>query len=219
MRAALGLLLAAGAALAGGPEAAAPDQPGARGPMPATGIDEKPRRGPYAEATLGAFTALGGSRTLSSAQPYLGLTLGHDLGEAAAVFASLGIGAVSNSCYQTRVPASCAAADSFGATFVEVGASYGLHVVPRVLVSLKALGGLTFFSPGPFTQKDGSTVPGSLAAPHAGGGLGVDYDTHLDHFVVGLDTVVRYSMVARPDGSGTAGIPSLAILPRVRYVF
>ena len=215
---ALGLLLAAGAAFANGTEGAA-DQPGARSPVPATGIDEKPRRGTYAEATLGAFTTLGGSRTFSTGQPYLGLTLGREIGEAAALFASLGIGAVSNSCYQAGPAASCAAADSFGATFLEAGASYGVHLVPRVLLSAKVLGGLTFFSPGPFTQKDGTTVPDSLTAPHVGGGLGLDYETHLDHFGLGLDAVLRYSMVARPDGSGTARIPSFALMPRVRYVF
>ncbi|HEX9602486.1 MAG TPA: hypothetical protein VF973_01965, partial [Myxococcales bacterium] len=55
--------------------------------------------------------------------------------------------------------------------------------------------------------------------PHAGAGLGLDYKTRLDHFGVGLEAILRYSLAPRPDGGGKGGIASLALLPRIRYVF
>ena len=62
--------------------ASAPADPAARPPdsVPVAGVDDAPRRGTYVEAALGVFTAMGGSRRFSSGQPYLGMTVGHDLG-------------------------------------------------------------------------------------------------------------------------------------------
>ena len=102
--------------------------------------------------------------------------------------------------------------------FLELGGSYGVPVAPRLLLSGKALLGVTVFSPGPFTNDRGA-VPDRLVAPHAGAGVGLEYQTHLSHFAVGLDTMVRYSLVSPPAGEGKSGIASIAILPRVRYVF
>ncbi|HWE22970.1 MAG TPA: adventurous gliding motility protein CglE [Myxococcales bacterium] len=184
--------------------------------VPSTGVEEPPRRGTFAEAAVGVFTAMGGSRTFSNAQPYLGLTFGRDLGRAASLFLSVGYGAASNSCFQRSPQGDCLASDSFGATFLEIGGSYGAAVAPRLLVTGRALVGATVFSPAPFTNES-TGVPDQLIAPHAGGGVGLEYQTHLSHFVVGLDGIVRYSLVSRPDGK--TGIASLAILPRVKYVF
>src|SRR5712692_8646004 len=97
--------------------------------VPANGVDEPPRRGTYTEMSLGVFTAMGGSQALSNGQPYIGMTLGREIGMQTAVFASLGIGAASASCYQVDSRSGdCLAADSFGATFVEGGLSYGFPV-------------------------------------------------------------------------------------------
>ena len=208
-------LLLAAAARGGEPEPGA-DRPLARTPIPSNGVDEAPRRGTFAEASLGAFATLGGSRALSNAQPYLGLTVGRDLGAASSLFASVGAGASSNSCFQPAAPGSCAGTDSFGATFLEVGASTGAWLTRRLLVSGKLMGGMTLLSPGPFTL--GTAVPEQAIAPHAGAGLGLEYKTRLDHFGVGLDAILRYSLASRPDG-GKGGIASLALLPRIRYVF
>jgi hypothetical protein len=219
MRLLLAAMLCAAAARAGEPDASASDQPAGLGAIPTQGVEQKPRHGTFAEAALGIFSTLGGSRAFSSAQPYLGMSAGREMGRTAALFVSLGIGASSNSCYQRSAgDAGCAGADSFGATFVELGASYGVPLASRALVSGKLVGGLTLFSPGPFTRKDGA-VPEASFAPHAGAGLSVDYATRLDHFAVGLDALARYSFVSRPDGSARAGIASLALMPRIRYVF
>ena len=194
---------------------------GAAQAAPANGIDEPPRRGTFVETSLGVFTALGGNVPLSNLQPYIGLTFGRELGEAATVFASLGIGAASASCYQVDArTGSCLAADSFGATFVEGGASYGFMVGLRSLLSLKMVAGFTDLSPGPV--RDGASVPNHLPGFHLGAGASLDYDTHLEHFAVGIDALLRYTLARyTPSGgnSQTLGLPSLAVMPRIRYVF
>ena len=99
-----------------------------------------------------------------------------------------------------------------------MGASAGTQVGPRTLVSAKVLGGVGIFSPGPFARLDGA-VPDRVVAPHLGMGVGIDYDTHLDHFSVGIDALGRYSVANKPDGQGRAAIASVAVMPRIRYVF
>lgn len=192
-----------------------------RGAVPANGVDEPPRRGTFVETSLGFFTVMGGSTPLSNGQPYLGMTIGREVGERAAVFASLGIGAASASCFQVDSRSgNCLAADSFGATFVEGGASYGLQVALRTLISLKMVAGFTDLSPGPVVN--GSAVPDHLPGFHLGAGASLDYDTHLDHFAVGIDALIRYTLARyTPSGgnSQTLGLPSLAVMPRIRYVF
>lgn len=189
--------------------------------VPANGIDEEPRRGTYVETSLGVFSAMGGSEPFSKLQPSLGLTLGRQVGARAALFASLGIGAASASCYQIAPDTgACAAADSFGATFLEGGAAYGMALGRRSSLSFKALAGFTDLSPGPV--RNGASVPAHLAGFHLGGGAALDYDTRLDHFAVGVDALLRYTLARYTlagGGTRTLGLPSLALLPRVRYVF
>jgi hypothetical protein len=195
--------------------AAAQTDPAARPPdsLVVSGVEEAPRRGTYVEASVGVFTAMGGTRPFSSGQPYLGLTIGRDLGKRASVFASLGLGAASATCYQVSPGGdSCLGADSFGATFLEVGLAYGFPVAARMLVGLKLLGGFTDLSPGP-VRRDG-TVPDHMLGPHAGAGLSLDYDTQLDHFAVGLDALVRETFAG-----SSLKVTSLAVMPRIRYVF
>jgi len=88
-----------------------------------------------------------------------------------------------------------------------------------MLLSGKLMGGMTLLSPGAFTRKDGTTVSDQAIAPHAGAGLGLEYKTRLDHFGLGLEAILRYSLASRADGGGKGGIASLALLPRIRYVF
>jgi hypothetical protein len=212
MRIAALLLLAAVAASAEEPRIE-PQVPA----FPSVGVDPAPRRGIFAETALGAFATLGGSARVSAVQPYLSLTAGRNLGERSALFFSLGIGASGQSCFD-RGQTGCAAADSFGVTFLEMGASAGTQVAPRTTVSAKVLGGVGIFSPGPFAHLDGS-VPDRVVAPHLGMGVGIDYDTHLDHFSVGIDALTRYSLANKPDNQGRAAIASVAVMPRIRYVF
>ena len=181
--------------------------------VPANGVDERPHRGTYVETSLGVFMATGGNAGVSNAQAYLGMTLGHEIGEQAAIFASLGIGAVSASCYLPGSNGNCLAADSFGATFVEGGVSYGFPVALRTLLSIKVVAGFTDLSPGPVQTSSGN-VPDHVPGFHFGGGASLDYDTHLDHFAVGIDALLRYTMAKY-----SMTMPSIAVMPRIRYVF
>jgi len=193
---------------------AQPD-PGERPPdtVVVAGVDDAPRRGTYVEAALGLFTAMGGTRPFSSGEPYLALTFGRDLGSRASVFASLGLGAARSSCYQLSPTGdSCLGADSFGATFLELGVSYGFAIAPRTMLAAKVLGGFTDLSPGP-VQRNGS-VPDHVPGVHAGGGFSLDYDPRLDHFAVGIDAVIRETFARYG-----VRMPSLVVMPRIRYVF
>lgn len=194
--------------------AAAQPDPAARPPdsVPVAGVADAPRRGMWVQAALGVFTAMGGSRRFSSGQPYLGMTLGHDVGERASLFASLGVGQASAQCYQADPAGGCLGADSFGATFLELGVSYGIPLLPRTLLSLGLLGGLTDMSPGPV--QSGGTVPDHLRGFHAGAAVSFEYRTRLDHFGLGIDAIFRETFA-----SAGLKVPSLAVMPRIRYVF
>jgi len=191
--------------------AAQPD-PGARpaDSVQVTGVDDAPRRGTWVEASLGVFSAVRTGGSFSRGQPYLGLTVGRDLGKRASIFGALGVGAASASCYQPSNDG-CLAADSFGVTFLELGVAWAFPVVERFSISLKGLGGLTDLSPGPVRRND--SVPDHVSGFHAGAGLSFDYDTRLDHFGVGLDAVAR-----RTFAPGFK-LTSVAVMPRIRYVF
>src|SRR3989442_13202924 len=133
---------------------------------------------------------MGGTRTFSSGQPYLAMSLGHDLGARASIFASLGLGAASASCYQISPGGdSCLGADSFGATFLELGFAYRFGIAPRTTLSAKVLGGFTDLSPGP-VQSHG-VGPDPVPGLHAGGGLSLDYDTRLHQFSVAIDSALQ----------------------------
>jgi hypothetical protein len=92
-------------------------------------------------------------------------------------------------------------------------------LVPRLLLSGKLVGGLTVLSPGPARDTAANAVPDNLFGVHGGGGLALDYDTRLDHFAIGIDALVRYTVAQRPGGAGSLGLASLAVMPRLRYVF
>ncbi|SRR5258708_2070734 len=80
--------------------------------------------------------------------------------------------------------------------------------------------GFTDLSPGPVLN--GSTVPDHLPGFHFGAGAALDYDTHLEHFAVGFDALFRYTLArytAAGGNSQTLRLPSLAVMPRIRYVF
>jgi hypothetical protein len=190
-------------------------------PVPATGLDELPRRGTFIESSLGVFTVFGGSAAVSNAQPYLSFAFGRELGGQATIFAELGIGGASGSCFQVASDGTCTGADSFGVVFVEAGGSYGAVLAQRTLLSFKLVAGLTDLTPSP--TQNGTSVPGALLGFHFGGGVSLDYDTHLDHFAVGADVMVRYSIASYTPAAGqnsqTLGLVSLAVMPRIRYVF
>jgi len=206
---------------AGAPVAPPPPQVAQAPAIPANGVDAEPRRGFFAEAAFGIFTTIGGAAGLSNGQPYLSMAFGRTLGDNAAIFLSLGIGSSSSSCYEAQALCDQGhAADSFAATYVELGGSLGFEPVSRLHFSGKLLVGGTQLAPSPVSDKTTTpaTVPGSLFGPHAGIGASLDYDTHLDHFGIGIDLTGRYTFASRPD-TGSFGLLSIAFMPRIRYVF
>ena len=66
----IALLVTAAAAGQTDPAARPPDS------LVVSGVDDAPRRGTYVEASLGVFTAMGGTRPFSSGQPYTGFVSG-----------------------------------------------------------------------------------------------------------------------------------------------
>lgn len=198
-----------------GPAAEAPAPPEAEA-LPQLGLRAAPRRGFFVDVGLGAFASAGGSRAVSAAQPYLSLAVGRDLGERGGVFLQLGVGASRASCFDGPT-AGCAAADSFGATFAELGLRYGVRLSERVALAGLAVGGIAVLSPSPWTDA-ASAVPDAVSGPHAGAGAALDYDTHLDHFGVGVDLLARAAFPQRP-GRGAAALLSVALAPRIKYVF
>ncbi|GAC1599710.1 MAG: hypothetical protein NVS4B10_11040 [Myxococcales bacterium] len=181
------------------------------------GVEAPARRGFYAETAVGLFGTVGGSRGVSFAQPALGMAVGRDLGEAAAVFVQLTIGASRASCFDGPL-VGCRGADSFGASFLELGLQLGAHLLPRLRLSGKLIGGYTALSPSPLASAAGGPVASAIGGPHVGAGLGFDYDTHLDHFAVGFDLLGRHTRASRP-GAPTLGLTSFAMMPRIKYVF
>jgi hypothetical protein len=126
------------------------------------------------------------------------------------------MGASSASCYTGLVNGVCGGSDSFGAAYLELGGAYGMPIADRTLLSFKLVAGLTDLSPSPIGGSD------HLFGVHGGGGVALDYATRLDHFAVGLDALVRYTLAhGTPQGqsSQTLGVPSLALMPRIRYTF
>src|SRR5205814_9455651 len=143
----------------------------------------------------------------------LALVFGRDVASRAARCAALRFAAVSSPCYKLSPTGdSCLGADCFGATFLEVGVSYGFAISPRTMLAAKVLGGFTDLSPGP-VQRNGS-VPDHVPGLHAGGGFSLDYNTRLDHFAVGIDAVIRETFARYG-----VRMPSLVVMPRIRYVF
>lgn len=199
-----------------GPATAATAPPEAPQALPQLGFSPPPRRGFFVEAALGAFASAGGSRRVSAAQPYLALSVGRDLGERGGLFLQLGVGASRASCFDGP-SAGCAAADSFGATFAEMGLRYGARLSERLALTGLAVGGISVLSPSPWTDAAG-VVPDVVSGPHAGVGASLDYDTHLDHFGVGVDLLARASFARRP-GRGAGALLSVAFAPRIKYVF
>ena len=72
------------------------------------------------------------------------------------------------------------------------------------MVTARGLGGIGLIQPKAFPDHEG-------AVPLLGGGVGIEYATHFDHFSVGLDLAGKYFL-----GPNVLGV---AIAPRVKYTF
>ena len=153
---------------AGAPMAPPPAQAQAQA-IPANGVDAAPRRGFFAEAAFGIFTTVGGAAGLSNGQPYLSMAFGKNIGDNAAIFLSLGIGSSASNCFEEQTLCDQGhAADSFAATYFELGGSYGGELVSRLHLSGKLVVGGTQMAPSPVSDiSKGATVNGTIRSTNS----------------------------------------------------
>lgn len=189
---------------------------------PSLGVQTPIRRGFFTETDLGLFFTTGGEgANPSNAQAYLSLGVGYDVLTSGKHFVALGLGfslgASAGSCFGTYEDGLCVdpaghdpatqegvLSDNWSATTVEGAVWYGYEVLPRLMVTAKGLGGVGFIQPMAFADTENPV-------PLLGGGVGLEYATHFDHFSVGLDMSAKYFL-----GPNVMGV---AIAPRVKYTF
>jgi len=194
----------------------------AQASTPLAGVPTQIRRGFFTEMDLGTFFMTGGDPGVSNAQVYVSLGLGYDILTVDDHFLAVGVGfsqaASAGSCFGTvEAPAgandnaTCFNAtngeplsDNWTAQTVEGTVLYGFQVVPRLMLTARALGGVAFIDPMAFADT-------SNPVPLVGGGIGVEYATQFDHFSLGLDAAVKYFL--------GPNVPGFAIAPRVKYTF
>ena len=185
---------------------------------PSEGVALEVRRGFFTETDVGVFFSLGGQNQYSNAQTYLQLGVGYDVTENIALGAHFGIGANAQNCFANleggnplpRCEVRNAVTnemdpypDSFTVTFFNLTAAYLFEVTDRFYIAPKLTGGYTLMGPAP--------MPDVTSGVNFGGGVGVEYATHMDHFTIGADVLFR--MIAGPN------IPTMSIFPRVKYTF
>ncbi len=179
---------------------------------PSEGVALKVRRGFFTETDIGVFFTLGGDNQYSNAQTYLQLGLGYDISENIALGFHFGIGANAQNCWSGPVKASqpdtCLLGSNFTMTFLDVTAAYLFPVMERFYIAPKLAAGYTLLDPAPVQGADGTGITGGA---NVGGGIGIEYATHMDHFTIGADALVRF--VVGPN------IPAVSIFPRVKYTF
>jgi len=197
----------------------------AQAATPMQGVPTKIRRGFFTETDFGAFFTLGGEgKSPSDAQAYFHLGAGYDLyaqgDHFVAVSAGVGMGTSAGSCYGAAVEGGCidpaftpdpanpsATGDlssNWSATMVEGSVLYGYQVIPRLMLTGRILGGVTWVQPQAFAGKENPI-------PLVGAGVGAEWATQFDHFSLGLDIAGR--MFVGTDAIG------LSIAPRVKYTF
>lgn len=192
-----------------------------------TGVAFEERRGWKLEAQGGVFTAMGGRKVFSNAQPYVGVSLAFDLGTPGlSLFASYaqayngsscrgaasGVDPVSkqtvNQCpsilLEDKSPST--SPDSFSLLMPEVGVRYRFNEpLPRLGLYAIGVAGASIFSPA--LNPNGEEG----FSPHAGLGIGVAYVTRLDSLNVGAELLIRSAF--------TPLLPSLSFYPRLQYTF
>lgn len=187
---------------------------------PANGVPFEPRTGVYVETQLGVFTALGGRKMFSNAQPYLAVSFGVDLPVTdLSIFLTVAQGYNAGSCrgveetpggnlctvYKLEDNSPSGSPDDFSVIPLELGARYAfVEMVPRLKATVAVVVGYQLLTPQVFENAPGGS-------PHAGLGLGVTYATRLPGLDIGAEVLGRFAFDPM--------LPSLSIYPRIRYVF
>lgn len=195
---------------------------------PQVGVEQKIRRGFFAETDLGTYfdTAKG---TTSNAQAYLQLGIGYDVTEKFSLAFQFGLGASSGVCLQdVAIDGTCGVVDpdtqtinvdengqkqvlpdNFSNSFYQLNFSYRVTLMERLALVPGVVVGYQKLDPPPLYASNGTDlVSGGFMV---GGDVSLEYATHMDHFFIGVDVEPRY--VIGPN------LLSFAIFPRVKYTF
>lgn len=187
----------------------------AQASTPLAGVPTQIRRGFFTEMDLGTFFMTGGEPGVSNAQVYVSLGIGYDVLTIDDHFLAVGLGfsqaASAGSCFGATDTGVCTdpatgerLSDNWTAQTVEGTVLYGFQVVPRLLITARALGGIASITPKAFSETENPV-------PLIGGGVGLEYATQFDHFSLGLDAAAKYFLGPNK--------PGFAIAPRVKYTF
>lgn len=191
--------------------------------VPPAGVAQEIRSGFYTDVNLGAFFTLGGKNSAgasrpSNAQPYLQLGIGYDIAKNFSLGLGFGLGASASACFGEVTATGCKGPDetgksvtlpdNFTATTFTAAASYKHFFTERFTLQPRLLLGYSLLSPGPVRDTNGVEVTGGFVA---GGSVGVEYATHMDHFSIGADASGQF--IVGPN------IFAIAIFPKVKYTF
>jgi len=198
---------------------------------PQLGVEQKLRRGLYAETDLGTFFdfRLSDPFTTSNAQAYLQLGLGYDITDRFSVALEFGLGASSGVCLgDIATSGECGVVtgagviatgpdgareilpDNFSNSFYQLHVSYRAPLSDRVAIVPGVVLGYQRLDPAPVAQDEDITQLVSDGFMF-GGNVSIEYATHLDHFFIALDLEPRF--LVGPN------LLSMSIFPRVKYTF
>lgn len=178
------------------------------------------KKGLFLSGDVGLFTAVGGyrasqvpgvreERTLSSVQPYIGVTMGYDVLDFLALGVKFSQGYVSGA---ARSPLDVRSPTDFALVFVDAAVIVSTTLFSRVLLSGSVMGGLASMNPpvSPGVDRYGG---------HLGLGLGLRYDTLWNGMVIGLDFAGHLSFLPKTGLGSMPGIVALSLTPIIKYVF
>jgi len=178
------------------------------------------RTGFFLAGTAGVFSAIGGykadpegsakpriSRSLSSAEPTLGLLIGYDFLE------YVGLGVRLQQAYVSGAARSLNpdSPTDFGLLMADANLSGAFYIVDRLKLEASLFGGFTWMTPAILPASTPYGVNGGLA-------LGIKFETLLSNMVVGLDLsgYANYLLDAPADSSNL--IWAFSVAPVVKYV-
>lgn len=191
---------------------------------PLSGVPQEIRTGLFADVNLGAYLTLGGADQAgatgpSNPQVYSQFAIGYDFTREWSAFVTFGMGASAASCfaiddrgnpqcYKAPTGNALVYSDNFTATMFTAEAAYNYFMTDRLSLRPHLGGGYSLLGPAPMADANGEPIDSALIV---GGGVGILYATHMDHFKIGIDVSGRY--LIGPD------FLSLAVTPYIQYTF
>lgn len=229
------VLLSGGVASAKDGDDATPPPPAAAS-VSGLGKPKEVKQGFYIETQIGVFTAFGGSKSVSNAQPWLGLQLGFDLPQVykhLSFFIGAGQGFNDGACRYFDPVNGCdeltladnsqpgQVPENFSVVPIELGTRVGLPMdlgLRDLFFYFTGDVGYTLFSP----ALNQGIPPGAV---HFGVGVGLEYGTRIVGLSFGIEVVTRFAFLSSVQATAVAPerssqvMPYLTGYPRFNYVF